>query len=1022
MCFPEQIIFNFYQQKMKHHSQKYLWRFAICLFAFFLLFNSQLQAQHKKRTKQQKNSKEQKEDRTDMHLTFNEEGKLLDGYLPRYNPDLCKDGCENNYTLTVRVLLPVDFLDDENDLITEKSEAAYLAVRNTKSTLYKILSCPAGKDKGDIKLMEATIFDKDMRKWKNTDLIMPKSMFGYLAFIDALKAADVEKLNGIKLFAPFRLKVKGMELDTLCMQFKPYGNDDPCKCVSADKKYVVLEFGIPPKLITKSMSVDFFQLIRKFEMKQQTIDWYNKMLKSNKKEELMQITFLENSIRTKLDTLTRLLVAVDSLNALDIYCKDLAARTILEKELNTRICVYKKAMDIAFGRAECKDGCTAALFCSAFLRDWITKLIWLNGDDIRLNPFDFTTGTNISLAIGPNEIAANDLKQKQKNAATQLKFWETAITHLEDSILRAKDASIGISKLRLDSLLSERDKALAILAKKVSGTSETIKTKNTEAESEFLKTSQVNYKGWLVPYQTTYNWRGAYKPDKMWVRNYYLNLMPNPLRQKLHFTYPEDENVTLLLHNISAGTGMIVTESLKPYADSAEFTIVAGEFVTQAAALYGSLGKIAPVIKGLLKGLNNQGSGTSPVGPAVKTLATLQDATSYLFVPKAELEALQPFDKAVLFNNMKFNTNSVTAKSSDGAEVAKFLVDGKANNQKIKIVDSIARLQDVYRESDITISSTVDKAIPNGRIDLRNVRSKEAFLNKTINFPRAANQQIAGFIIRYKTGANNLKADTIFIKTDARTDLANFADSIGLRFVEETKVECVTNIDKCYGNYLKALVTIAAAPAFIGEPLKARPDTTPIYYTGRYQLGEKEAPYQNQYKLMTYTQKDGDSKNRYTVDSSYIKVGKFRYLQTAAGVAYTPNAGFITSVDTSNGGFNISRDDDRFRLIAGLRWYPLGLYNQKNPVGVFNEFRWLHRLSVLVATGIPKPFQNIYLGGGFDVVPGLNLSAGFHFQQQNKFTILNNQVKDRSVAYRGHAFYSITVDPNLLINAITSFF
>ncbi|MDX2048184.1 MAG: hypothetical protein SFU87_15445, partial [Chitinophagaceae bacterium] len=76
-----------------------------------------------------------------MTLTFNEEGKLLSGYLPRYNPVLCKDECINDFTLIIRVLLPIDYLADEDKKIREKASEIDNAIFDTLSTLYRILNC-----------------------------------------------------------------------------------------------------------------------------------------------------------------------------------------------------------------------------------------------------------------------------------------------------------------------------------------------------------------------------------------------------------------------------------------------------------------------------------------------------------------------------------------------------------------------------------------------------------------------------------------------------------------------------------------------------------------------------------------------------------------------------------------------------------------------------------------------------------------------------------------------------------------
>jgi hypothetical protein len=236
------------------------------------------------------------------------------------------------------------------------------------------------------------------------------------------------------------------------------------------------------------------------------------------------------------------------------------------------------------------------------------------------------------------------------------------------------------------------------------------------------------------------------------------------------------------------------------------------------------------------------------------------------------------------------------------------------------------------------------------------------------------------------------------------------------------KITCLTAADSCYINYLKALLTLKSAPDLIDRQLKMRQDTTAAYFSFRYPLSDSISTYENKYEVRVAPSIKDDSLNNVVKTSSFIKVARYHYFQLAAGIAYSPGAGEITSIDTSGGGFKINRDEDKARVLVGVRIYPFGLYNLKNPVGLFREWRWIHRLSIVVGTGIPKPLMNFYTGVGFDVFAGLSLSAGLHFQQRNKYDITNNQITNRRIDYKDHIFYSVTMDPGLFVKAITSFF
>ncbi len=942
-----------------------------------------------------------------LQLTFSVEGKLLSGYLPRYNPNICKDDCKNDKSLAIRVLLPTNYLDKDIKVIDEKAKEAYIAINeDSQSMLYKILNC----DNEDLtKAKNIIIKDKDRTKWKIDDKnsIIPPELIKYVNFINYFKNGEIDNLNvdKEKTFIPFGLKIKGYEIDNSCISFEKVNTKtDNCDCIKNKREdYVALIFNIPSGFVTKEIALDSFELIRKYKMKEVAIAWYNKMLDENK-DSIAWLKLFEQKIRKQQANVTPLLAKIDSLSTLTITCKDEVQLIGLREQINAKICSYTTIINEELGNFKNKENCFDKIFCSHTLRKWILKLIWLNGDKIQLNPFNFTTNNSFELRQSDANKKIEELKQKQDNARIQLNFWETAITHLKDSVQRVKTIDIDSNKVLLTKLLLQRDTAIAILAKKIPSPLSDEANSNTSTMKQFLTTSQVNYLGWIVPYEATDN-NKAYKINKMWLRNYYYDQMPNPLREKLHFTYPENENVTLLVHNVPSSTGISVTESIKPFTDSAAFTIAAGEFVKGVAGLYGSLGTVAPLVKKLLGGLNVRTPANIPIDE-ISTLITESESQNNRLINNDEINRnLLEDNNGNVFSLALKNKNNIVIAKIDS--VKRF----NLNNNINEIVKNLIKVNENKQGRRIVKYTTI-------KIDTFKITGNESYIK---DFNKIRNITLITATYKYSK-----KIDTLYKNNKPKNkinedEIAKIKNKVSGSTSEVAKSICLDNTDTTYINYLQSLYSIAIAPTFIDTKMEAINTNTPIYHTDKYQLSNQEASYRNDYKVLAVTKKDGNIVSQIKIDSSYIKVGKFHYLQTVAGIAFTPNAGFITSVDTANGGFSINRDEDRFRLIVGLRWYPWGLYNLVEPTrNIFKDKRWLHRLSVLAATGIPKPFQNMYAGIGFDVVPGLNLSTGVHWQQQNSYSIVNNQVKDRNVGYKPNVFYAVTIDPNLFVTAIKS--
>ena len=78
--------------------------------------------------------------------------------------------------------------------------------------------------------------------------------------------------------------------------------------------------------------------------------------------------------------------------------------------------------------------------------------------------------------------------------------------------------------------------------------------------------------------------------------------------------------------------------------------------------------------------------------------------------------------------------------------------------------------------------------------------------------------------------------------------------------------------------------------------------------------------------------------------------------------------------------------------------------------------------SIFTGIGIPDPLGNLYLGISFDPVPGLKLISGLHFYRYTKYSIINNEISDKSTIYRtSFPFLSLNIDPVSFIKAIGIF-
>ncbi|HEV3411357.1 MAG TPA: hypothetical protein VG101_02720 [Puia sp.] len=226
-------------------------------------------------------------------------------------------------------------------------------------------------------------------------------------------------------------------------------------------------------------------------------------------------------------------------------------------------------------------------------------------------------------------------------------------------------------------------------------------------------------------------------------------------------------------------------------------------------------------------------------------------------------------------------------------------------------------------------------------------------------------------------------------------------DSLNLINHDQNKLA----FDRQYYKLLRGIARSFPVP----DSLKVTRDSTPNYMSQIYQVSSpKPAPSQYAYKIEKITKKDTS-----IIDTSAFNIGKRYRLRLSLGVEYTFNAISQITADTAGGKFQINNTYQPIHSIIALKLYPFhGLYLQDRS---FRPRDLLSRTNLLLGVGFPNPLDNYYLGAGIDILPGLTVNGGVHFNRLNTYTIQSDQVLQQGSYLSTHWFFSLSVDPELFI-------
>lgn len=155
-------------------------------------------------------------------------------------------------------------------------------------------------------------------------------------------------------------------------------------------------------------------------------------------------------------------------------------------------------------------------------------------------------------------------------------------------------------------------------------------------------------------------------------------------------------------------------------------------------------------------------------------------------------------------------------------------------------------------------------------------------------------------------------------------------------------------------------------------------------------------------------------------------IAKRRHIILSAGFAYTFGDVSETKVEKNDDGTikTITNEQKSQSYVFGFKifpWQGLWLGDKKfikhkyNPKSYYGK-AW-QRVSFFGGFRVSKnPLNDIFIGAGYDLVPGFNINFGAHFANTKNYEIANNRVISEKENYKSPLPYAaINIDPEVLV-------
>ena len=159
-------------------------------------------------------------------------------------------------------------------------------------------------------------------------------------------------------------------------------------------------------------------------------------------------------------------------------------------------------------------------------------------------------------------------------------------------------------------------------------------------------------------------------------------------------------------------------------------------------------------------------------------------------------------------------------------------------------------------------------------------------------------------------------------------------------------------------------------------------------------------------------------KNKKEVESKHPFAGSFshykrKYVQLYAGVNVSLTSVNKVVIDEEATSIDPIIESQPLQATAGLKIYPFGSVIEDNRFLAASRYRF----HIVGGMSIPKPFDNLYVGLGYDIIPGLSMHCNVQFFKTKEYIISNGAVESSRNIYKPAINVGIGVDATLFVKA-----
>lgn len=203
--------------------------------------------------------------------------------------------------------------------------------------------------------------------------------------------------------------------------------------------------------------------------------------------------------------------------------------------------------------------------------------------------------------------------------------------------------------------------------------------------------------------------------------------------------------------------------------------------------------------------------------------------------------------------------------------------------------------------------------------------------------------------------------------------------------------------------------------------INVKPNTDTLYHTDwaeAREIKEKKGAVKIGYDLSV---SDGKTATKVVKNASYKQYDLPRFWY-GVGLAYIPKPRYTSVYE--NGAFVNNPEPQQLDIVVGAKIYPFKPMNQLRTCKLakythygrcYDRLRGnghINRLSVFVGLGVRYKFlRNYFIGLGYDIIPGININAGYNFYFKRSYEIENGKLLNSYERLAsGGVYYSITTD------------